>query len=73
MVKIENSEKQQKVLKDGVNILGFIIMYLSAFLTGFGVSAVGKNASVQRRNMIDEMRNTLSHIQFLLGRPTSDQ
>ncbi len=71
MVKIENSEKQKKVLKDGVNIISIIIMYLTAFLTGFGVSVTGKNASEQRRTMIEEIRNTLSHIQFLLSKSDS--
>jgi hypothetical protein len=64
---IEKIEAKEKVMKDGLNIVGKIIMYASAALTGFGVSVSGNNSSEQRRTMTEEIRNNLSHLQFLIG------
>jgi hypothetical protein len=73
MAKIEHSEKQKKVLKDGVNVMSIIFMFISALFTGFGVSVTNKNASEQRRTMIEEIRNNLSHIQFLMGKSAPEK
>jgi len=44
---------------------------LTATFTGFVVAVIGKNASEARRTMIEEIRNNLSHTQFLFGRQTT--
>jgi len=69
---IGNIESKKKILKDGFNIIGIIIMFLTAAFTGFGAAVSGKNASEARRSMIEEIRNNLSHTQFLFGRQTSE-
>lgn len=69
---IEKSEAKKKVLKDGMNVVSRVVMVLSGIFTGLGVSVTGNNASEKRRTMIEEIRNNLSQIQFLLGNPSSD-
>jgi hypothetical protein len=55
-----------------MNIVSRVVMVLSAIFTGLGVSITGNNASEKRRTLIDEIRNDLSQLQFLLRSPSLD-
>jgi uncharacterized membrane protein len=68
---IEKSEATRKVLKDGMNIVSKVVMYLSGVFS-LGISVAGNNTSEKRRTIIEEIRNNLSQIQFLLGNPSPD-